>query len=251
MNDSSMNIESKKRKLGGDAGDPAPSRKRIASTAEADASDSLPIPITSIPPSTTTLLSPGVLLLRSFLSSDSQLTLLNICISPPISITDPRHGAKNEKCRHLHMMTLSGKDSGCVPELFIKVKREALERCEAAAKGKAKAKDYAVGPSGRDGESVVVWYKDKRSALGLHDERGRKGCVVSVSIGDDAIFIMRGSWGKRSWEKRVTLSSGDVLVFGGQARAMVHGVEKIIPGTAPTDIQGVIAGRINLNFREK
>ena len=40
----------------------------------------------------------------------------------------------------------------------------------------------------------------------------------------------------------------DAFVFGGAARLRYHGVSRIIPRTAPSDL--VIDGRINLTFRQ-
>ncbi len=42
------------------------------------------------------------------------------------------------------------------------------------------------------------------------------------------------------------LNSGDVLMFGGPARLMYHGIDRIIPGTS-TLVPG--GGRINLTLR--
>jgi alkylated DNA repair protein (DNA oxidative demethylase) len=48
-------------------------------------------------------------------------------------------------------------------------------------------------------------------------------------------------------ESRV-LESGDAFVFGGPARLRFHGVSRILPGTAPSELD--LAGRFNLTFRQ-
>jgi alkylated DNA repair dioxygenase AlkB len=49
---------------------------------------------------------------------------------------------------------------------------------------------------------------------------------------------------------QVRLNSGDVLVFGGPARLMLHAVTKIHPRTAPRGLKMPQAGRLNLTFRQ-
>ena len=44
------------------------------------------------------------------------------------------------------------------------------------------------------------------------------------------------------------LESGDVFAFGGAARLRYHGVSRILPATAPSELG--LAGRFNLTFRQ-
>jgi alkylated DNA repair protein (DNA oxidative demethylase) len=84
--------------------------------------------------------------------------------------------------------------------------------------------------------------------MGLHqdmDEAAPDAPVLSVSLGDRAIFRFGGT--KRGGRTRtLTLSSGDVVVFGGEARFMFHGVDRIKAGSS-TLVPG--GGRINLTLR--
>jgi alkylated DNA repair protein (DNA oxidative demethylase) len=73
--------------------------------------------------------------------------------------------------------------------------------------------------------------------------------VVSLSIGDEALFRMGGTEGRsKPWDD-VLLMSGDLLVFGGPARRAYHGVPRIHPDTAPTGC-GLRKGRINVTIRQ-
>lgn len=94
---------------------------------------------------------------------------------------------------------------------------------------------------------LVNWYSGK-SRLGSHrdaDEQEVSAPVVSVSLGDDAVFHVGGL--RRSDPKdRLTLKSGDVVVLGGDARLAYHGIDRILPGTSP--FPG-LDGRINLTMR--
>lgn len=84
--------------------------------------------------------------------------------------------------------------------------------------------------------------------MGAHqdkDEEAVEAPVVSVSLGDDALFRFGGTLRKDATQS-VKLVSGDVLVFGGPARRMFHGVDRIIGGSS-TLLPG--DGRLNLTLR--
>lgn len=83
--------------------------------------------------------------------------------------------------------------------------------------------------------------------LGLHqdrDERDFSQPIVSVSLGLPAVFLLGGL--RRSDKVRpVPLVDGDVVVFGGPARLVYHGIRPLAAGTHP--LWG--DRRINLTFR--
>ena len=104
-----------------------------------------------------------------------------------------------------------------------------------------------------DAEACLVnWYGPK-SKMGMHidwDEEATDAAVVSVSLGDKARFRLGGP--KRGGKTgSMVLSSGDVVVLGGDARRCYHGVDRIYPGTSTllpeADFPG--GGRINLTMR--
>src|SRR5580698_2089556 len=84
--------------------------------------------------------------------------------------------------------------------------------------------------------------------LGLHQDRDENDAyapIVSVSLGLPAVF----QWGgKRRSDpvRRFRLESGDVVVWGGPARFVYHGVAPLKDGEHP--LTG--AARINLTFRK-
>ncbi|MEJ0042901.1 MAG: alpha-ketoglutarate-dependent dioxygenase AlkB [Rhizomicrobium sp.] len=63
------------------------------------------------------------------------------------------------------------------------------------------------------------------------DEQATEAPVVSVSLGDDALFRFGGTTRKGPTQS-ITLSSGDVLVFGGPARLMFHGIDRVVGGSS-------------------
>src|SRR5476649_161667 len=105
-----------------------------------------------------------------------------------------------------------------------------------------------------DPDLCILNYYDADGRMGLHqdkDESERSIAaglpVVSVSLGDTARFLFGGLRQKEPVEPRM-LESGDAFVFGGPARLRFHGVSRIIPGTAPPELD--LAGRFNLTFRQ-
>jgi alkylated DNA repair protein (DNA oxidative demethylase) len=102
---------------------------------------------------------------------------------------------------------------------------------------------YAAPP-----ECCLVNLYRGSARMGLHqdkDEAALEAPVLSVSLGDTALFRIGGT--KRQGETRsLKLSSGDVLVFGGPARLAYHGVDRVLAGTSRLVPGG---GRINLTLR--
>lgn len=97
-------------------------------------------------------------------------------------------------------------------------------------------------------ECCLVNFYTGAAKMGLHQDRDEADFdmpVVSVSLGDDALFRIgndtRGGKTESLW-----LTSGDVMVMGGAARLLHHGVDRIKPGTS-TLLRDT--GRINLTLR--
>jgi DNA oxidative demethylase len=89
---------------------------------------------------------------------------------------------------------------------------------------------------------------DAAARMGLHrdvDEADFRFPVVSVSLGDDALFRI-GGLGRSDATSRLRLASGDVVVLGGAARLAYHGVDRIVAGSSRLIPGG---GRINLTLR--
>ena len=97
-------------------------------------------------------------------------------------------------------------------------------------------------------EACLVNLYRGTARMGLHrdaDEKARDAPVLSISLGDKAAFRF-GQARKRISTQTQILDSGDVLVFGGAARLMLHGVDRIFPGTSPLIPDGGQIGRAHV-----
>lgn len=106
----------------------------------------------------------------------------------------------------------------------------------------------ALSGADRDPDSCLINYYGEGARLGLHqdrDERELDWPVVSISLGDEALFRMGGPE-RRDKTKSVWLRSGDVVVMSGAARLAYHGVDRIKFGTSPLLSNG---GRLNVTLR--
>lgn len=106
----------------------------------------------------------------------------------------------------------------------------------------------AVAGTDRMPDCCLLNFYDGTARMGMHQDRDEKDFdfpVVSISLGDDALFrignLTRGGKTESLW-----LRSGDVLVMGGPARLAYHGVDRIAPGSSTLLPKG---GRINLTLR--
>jgi alkylated DNA repair protein (DNA oxidative demethylase) len=94
---------------------------------------------------------------------------------------------------------------------------------------------------------LVNLYRDG-ARLGLHQDRDEtdfRWPVLSVSLGDTAIFRLGGAR-RNDPTRSLRLSSGDVCRLSGEGRLAFHGVDRTLTGSS-TLVPG--GGRINLTLR--
>ena len=105
-----------------------------------------------------------------------------------------------------------------------------------------------VSGCARPPEACLVNFYDDTAKMGLHQDRDEtdfSAPVVSVSLGDQCLFRIGGT-ARNDPTRSFRLSSGDVVVLGGESRLVFHGVDRIYPGTSKLLKNG---GRINLTLR--
>lgn len=94
---------------------------------------------------------------------------------------------------------------------------------------------------------LINLYRDT-AKMGLHQDRDEADFsvpVVSISLGDEALFRLGGT-ARKAPTRSFRLASGDVLVLGGEARLAFHGIDRVIGGSSRLVPGG---GRINLTLR--
>jgi len=97
-------------------------------------------------------------------------------------------------------------------------------------------------------EACLVNYYSGDAKMGLHqdkDEEDLAAPVVSVSLGDSAVFRV-GGLARKDPTQALELKSGDVVVLGGDDRLAYHGIDRILSGTSGLLPEG---GRLNLTLR--
>ena len=98
-------------------------------------------------------------------------------------------------------------------------------------------------------DACLINFYEPDARMGLHqdkDEEEFAAPVVSLSLGDTALFRY-GGLERRDPTRSVRLRSGDAIVFGGPARLIYHGIDRLIAGSSDLLPQG---GRLNLTLRK-
>ncbi|RME96549.1 MAG: alpha-ketoglutarate-dependent dioxygenase AlkB [Alphaproteobacteria bacterium] len=111
----------------------------------------------------------------------------------------------------------------------------------------AELSGYAAPP-----EACLINYYEPGARMGLHrdeDEEALDAPVISISLGDEALFRL-GGLQRRAPTRSFPLASGDVVVLEGRSRLAYHGIDRIEAGSsdllAPYFPRG---GRINVTLR--
>jgi alkylated DNA repair protein (DNA oxidative demethylase) len=97
-------------------------------------------------------------------------------------------------------------------------------------------------------DACLVNRYEPGARLSLHQDRNERDFnapIVSVSLGLPAVFLF-GGLRRRERPRKIPLRSGDVAVWGGPARLVFHGVERLAEGEHPLTGRA----RINLTFRQ-
>lgn len=128
---------------------------------------------------------------------------------------------------------LTGRPWPPIPAIFLRV----------AARAAAAAGFPAFAP-----DACLVNRYEPGARLSLHQDRNERDFsapIVSVSLGLPAVFLF-GGLRRRERPRKIRLESGDVAVWGGPARLVFHGVERLADGEHPLTGRS----RINLTFRQ-
>jgi alkylated DNA repair protein (DNA oxidative demethylase) len=97
-------------------------------------------------------------------------------------------------------------------------------------------------------EACLVNYYAGDAKMGLHQDRDEEDFaapVLSVSLGDSAVFRVGGQ-SRKGPTQTFELKSGDVFLLAGGDRLAFHGIDRILPGSSDLLAEG---GRFNLTLR--
>lgn len=208
-------------------------------------------------PAVSRIVAPGAIHLTHYLSLSEQLNIASKCLelgSQPAGFYTPivRGGhpmSVRMLClgRHWNARTYSYED--CRSDIDALAVPALPDDLAAIAAGIAIDTGFAVTPD----LCIVNWYTES-SRMGLHQDKDESDSslaeglpVISVSIGDTALFLF-GGLRRRDPIEKIHLESGDAFVFGGPARLRYHGVSRVLPSTAPAGLP--FKGRLNLTFRK-
>jgi alkylated DNA repair protein (DNA oxidative demethylase) len=200
-------------------------------------------------------ISPGFRLLPGYFDRPAQTGLIAelreaIAASPFFTPTMPRSGKpfsvrmtnlgplgwasdRDQGYRYQAAHPITGRPWPAIPSIVLGVWRQVA--------------DYPHLP-----EACLVNYYAASARMGLHqdaDEKEFSAPVVSISLGDSCLFRIGGTE-RGGATHSLKLSSGDVVVLGGQARLAFHGVDRIYPRTSTLLSEWFPeGGRVNLTLR--
>ena len=112
----------------------------------------------------------------------------------------------------------------------------------------AKTLWHKVVHNDRAPDCCLINFYGEGARMGMHQDRDEADFgwpVVSISLGDDGLFRI-GNTERGGKTESIWLQSGDVVVMGGAARLLHHGVDRIKFGSSSLLPKG---GRINLTMR--
>jgi alkylated DNA repair protein (DNA oxidative demethylase) len=202
-------------------------------------------------------LAPGAVHLPDWLSLERQRQLVEACrgwAAGPVPLRHTRLPTGNVMsvqtvCLGWHwspyQYTRTAVDAGggevaALPDWLAELGRAAV----AAAYGDSVlARDYRP-------DTALINFYDDQARMGMHQDKDEQvdRPVVSLSIGDTALFRFGNTENRNRPYTDLELLSGDLFVFGGPSRFAYHGVTKIVPGSADPAC-GLPAGRLNLTLR--
>ena len=135
-----------------------------------------------------------------------------------------------------------------VPPMLQSLRELAHPALRAAA---AVAEDLAPWVDSYIPQMCLINYYPPGSSMGMHVDAFEESPapVISLSIGDEALFRIGGCENRNKPWDELMLCSGDLVVFGGPKRYAYHGIVRVNDHTLPAGC-GLREGRINITIRQ-
>lgn len=213
-------------------------------------------------PRTNTQVTPGVVHLPYWLPIDQQADIIGqlraiarALSGTPLAMARPQLKSGRMQVFMLHLgrywatnpyryvTHVAGQPVPPIPANLTKLAMDALDE--------ASHYDSSLTTTSFRPDMALVNYYPPGATMGLHQDLNEDSPapIVSLSIGDEALFRIGGTENRNKPWDDVTLTSGDIIVFGGPKRLAFHGVPQTRPGTLPEGC-GLSDGRINITFRQ-
>jgi len=205
--------------------------------------------------STVVNVQPGMVLLRSALDIELQKWLIGVAFeigrtteinSEGFYVDDPKHG---------HFVLNQGtrgrviKSAGEFPAQFNEVCLQMLEKACSADSTLPKMEPNTVLINYYNERAHFKWHKDSEDPDLINLNQGKP--IISFSIGLSAEFCYKSRYEDEK-HNSLCLNSGDVLIFGGPSRMIVHSIQQIHSRTMPGPLLSSVmrSGRLNITVRD-
>lgn len=208
-----------------------------------------------------TTVAPGAFFVPSWLSVDEQIALIDLCRQwgrPPAGFVVPRMADGTPLSIKSLYLGWNWRPGRQYTKFHDQQERILVKEFPAELAQLAKrAYELTFGASGSfaPDSAIINWY-DENATLGLHQDKGeaddviaRGSPVITISLGDSAVFRFGNTVTRSKPYRDVTLESGDLFVFGGPSRMAYHGITRLHHRSAPAAL-GPFRGRLSITIRE-
>ena len=190
----------------------------------------------------------GISVFKAFLSPSDQLRLVEVLRQ--VATQAPVFSPKTKSGKPMSVRLTAAGDFGWFSDQhgYRYVKQHPTGVNWPEIPGQIMAIWHAVAGEVPDPECCLVNFYGEGARMGLHQDRDEANFdwpVVSISLGDDALFRVGGTERGGKTES-IWLQSGDVAVMGGAARLNYHGIDRIKFGSSSLLKEG---GRLNVTLR--
>mmetsp|Transcript_27295 Transcript_27295/g.53670 ORF Transcript_27295/g.53670 Transcript_27295/m.53670 type:complete len:350 (-) Transcript_27295:31-1080(-) len=202
------------------------------------------------------VLAPGLVVLRDFLDAPTQKYLLDACFAHQGSLLHAGSFYSEEKQasgRSMFKLNMGSRgrlidNVSAFPKTFSELAQAALQTAQKLDSTMPDMQPTTLLVNFYKPNATFNWHQDSE-----HPELKRRKAgkpIVSFSVGLDADFGVKRRY-QDTDHQVIRLRSGDVLLFGGASRMLVHSVLRVIQGTTPAHLAGLMRpGRLNLTFRD-
>jgi len=143
-----------------------------------------------------------------------------------------------------------------LPKLLVDMYLDAIKRANRVmTQGANKKRKLTPFIEDKKPTIAVANYFEPKGSMEMHQDKQESKAaveagypVMGICLGDACELSYSMEAASDGKPKVVRLESGDVYLFGGPARLLWHGVQKVIPHTAPPSLR-LLPGRLSVTLR--